>query len=422
MWWNGYIKEIEMERVVITGMGIVSPIGNNVKEAWDSIKAKKCGIGPITHFDTTDFKVKLAGEVKGLVFEDFLGFKEIKNNDRFTIFAKIAAKEAMADSKLDLETIDHTRFGVTVASGIGGLETIENTANTLFEKGNSRVSPYFIPKSLINLAAGSIAIDYNANGYVSSVVTACAAGTNAVGDAFNRIRLGYEDIMISGGAEACICPLGISGFQSMKALATTDDPTRASIPFDAKRSGFVMGEGAGMLVLESLEHAKKRNAKIYGELVGYGVSCDAHHITAPLEDGTVAALAIKKAIKDANILPNNIDYINAHGTSTHLNDLTETNAIKNVFGDYSSKVMVSSTKSNTGHLLGAAGAIEAIFSTLALKDGIIPPTINYQEKDPDCDLDIVPNEPRYQKINYAMSTSLGFGGHNACIIIKRWDD
>lgn len=411
-----------MNRVVITGLGMVSPIGNNVKESWEGIKNKKCGIAPITHFDTTDYKVKLAGEVKGLNLEELLSFKEIKNNDKFTMYAKIAAKEAVLDSSIDLETIDHNRFGVMIASGIGGLETIQDTSITLHDRGNSRVSPYFIPKSLINLSAGAIAIDYNANGYVSSVVTACAAGTNAIGDAYNRIKFGFEDIIIAGGSEASICPLGIAGFQSMKALATTDNPTRASIPFDNSRSGFVMGEGAGMLVLESLEHAKKRNAKIYGELVGYGVSCDAHHITAPLEDGSIASLAMEKAIKDAGISKEMIDYINAHGTSTHLNDLTETNAIKRTFKDHAKNIMVSSTKSNTGHLLGAAGAVEAIFSTLALKDGLIPPTINYENPDPECDLDIVPNEVRNKKINYAMSNSLGFGGHNACIIIKRWDD
>ncbi|MGM9971157.1 MAG: beta-ketoacyl-ACP synthase II [Anaeroplasmataceae bacterium] len=411
-----------MNRVVITGLGMVSPIGNNVCESWEGIKNKKCGIDKITLFNTDEYKVKLAGEVKNLNFEDFLTFKEIKNNDRFAIFAKIAAKEAMADSALDLDSIDHDRFGVCVASGIGGLKTIEDTAITLQERGNTRVSPYFIPKTLINLAAGSIAIEYKANGYVSSVVTACAAGTNAIGDAYNRIKFGFEDIMLAGGSEASICELGISGFQSMKALCTSDNPSRASIPFDNERSGFVMGEGAGILVLESLDHALKRNAKIYGEVVGYGVSCDAHHITAPCEDGGIAAKAMVKALKDANITPEKIDYINAHGTSTHLNDLTETNAIKLVFGEHAYDLAVSSTKSNTGHLLGAAGAIEAIFSTLALKDGIIPPTINYKEADPECDLDIVANEVREKNITYAMSNSLGFGGHNACIIIKRWDD
>lgn len=411
-----------MERVVITGLGMVCPIGNNVNESWDAIKNKKCGIDKISSFDVSDFKVKLAAEVKNLNFQDYLNFKEIKNNDRFTIFAKIAAKEAISDSKLDLDNIDHTRFGVTFASGIGGLKTIEDTAFTLFERGNSRISPYFIPKSLINLAAGALAIDYKANGYVSSVVTACAAGTNAVGDAFNRIRLGYEDIMLAGGSEASICPLGVSGFQSMRALSTSIDPNRASIPFDKERNGFVMGEGAGVLVLESLSHAKKRNAKIYAEIVGYGVSCDAFHITAPLEDGSMSSLAITRAMNDANITPDKVDYINAHGTSTYLNDLTETNAIKKAFLEDAYNVMISSTKSNTGHLLGAAGAVEAIFTTLALKDGIVPPTININECDANCDLNIVKNEVVKKEMTYAMSNSLGFGGHNACIILKRWDE
>lgn len=411
-----------MNRVVITGMGIVCPIGNNVIEAWDGIKTKKCGIDKITHFDTTDYKVKLAAEVKNINFEEFLSFKDIKNNDRFAIFARIATQEAMKNSNLDLNTIDHDRFGVIFASGIGGIETLQDNAFTLKDRGNSRISPYFIPKTLINLAAGGIAIDYQAHGYVSSVVTACAAGTNAIGDAYNRIKYGYEDIMITGGSEASICPLGISGFQSMRALATTEDISRASIPFDKERHGFVMGEGAGALVLESLDHALKRNANIIAEVVGYGTSCDAHHITAPLEDGSIASKAILNALKDANLNPSDIDYINAHGTSTHLNDLTETNAIKLVFKDHAKNVMISSTKSNTGHLLGAAGAIEAIFTSKALQEGIIPPTINYKVVDEECDLDYVVNELRNKKIKYAMSNSLGFGGHNASIILKRWDD
>lgn len=409
-----------MRRVVITGLGAVSPIGNNVNEMWDGILTKKCGIDKITHFDTTDFKVKLAAEVKNLKLDDYLDFKEIKNNDLFTIYAKIAAKEAMKDSNINLDEIDHDRFGVVLASGIGGIETIQDNTITMMERGPGRISPFFIPKSLINLSAGSIAIDFKAHGYVTSVVTACAAGTNAIGDAFNRIRCGYEDIMITGGTEAAICKLGIAGFQSMKALCTSEDPNRASIPFDAERKGFVMGEGAGILILEELEHALKRNAKIYAEVVGYGVSCDANHVTAPLSDGSISSKAMVNAIKDAGINYNEIDYINAHGTSTHLNDLTETNAIKLTFKDHASKIMVSSTKGNTGHLLGAAGAIEAIISTKALVEGIVPPTINYQVQDPECDLDIVPNEPRKYDLNYIMSNSLGFGGHNASIIIKKW--
>lgn len=409
-----------MRRVVITGMGCVTPIGNNVNESWKSILENKCGIAPITRFDTTDFKVKLAGEVKNLDFNDYLDPKTVKNNDRFTLFAKIAAKEAMADSNINLEEIDHERFGVLLASGIGGIETIYDNSSTLIERGPGRISPYFIPKSLVNLAAGSVAIDYKANGYVAGIVTACAAGTNAIGDAYTRIKMGYEDVIIAGGSEAAICKLGIAGFQAMKALSTATDPNRASIPFDAERSGFVMGEGAGILILEDLEHALARNAKIYAEIVGYGASCDANHITAPLEDGSIAALAVKKALKEANIEANKIDYINAHGTSTHLNDLTETNMIKSVFKEDSNKVFISSTKSNTGHLLGAAGAIEAIFSVKAINDSIIPATINYNVSDPVCDLNYVPNKNLEHNVEYAMSTSLGFGGHNACIIIKKW--
>lgn len=409
-----------MKRVVITGMGCVTPIGNNVNESWKSILENKCGIAPITRFDTTDFKVKLAGEVKNLDFNDYLDPKTVKNNDRFTLFAKIAAKEAMADSNINLEEIDHERFGVLLASGIGGIETIYDNSSTLIERGPGRISPYFIPKSLVNLAAGSVAIDYKAHGYVSGIVTACAAGTNAIGDAYTRIKMGYEDVIIAGGSEAAICKLGIAGFQAMKALSTATDPNRASIPFDAERSGFVMGEGAGILILEDLEHALARNAKIYAEIVGYGASCDANHITAPLEDGSIAALAVKKALKEANIEANKIDYINAHGTSTHLNDLTETNMIKSVFKEDANKVFISSTKSNTGHLLGAAGAIEAIFSVKAINDSIIPATINYNVSDPECDLNYVPNKNLEHNVEYAMSTSLGFGGHNACIIIKKW--
>jgi len=309
-----------MRRVVITGLGAVTPIGNNVNEMWDGILNTKCGIAPITHFDTSDFKVKLAAEVKNLEPEKYLDFKEVKNNDNFAVYAKIAAKEAMADSGLNLDEIDHDRFGVLLASGIGGLETIQDNTIVMVEKGPGRTSPFFIPKALINLAAGGLAIDYQCNGYVSSAVTACAAGTNAIGDAFNRIRYGYEDIMITGGAESSICKIGIAGFQSIKALATTEDPNRASIPFDAERKGFVMGEGAGVLILEELEHALKRKAKIYAELVGYGVSCDANHITAPLMDGSISSKAMVNAIKDAKINYDQIDYINAHGTSTHLNE------------------------------------------------------------------------------------------------------
>lgn len=411
-----------MRRIVITGMGAVTPIGNTVSESWDSIKANKCGIDFITHFDATDFKVKLAGEVKNLDLNNYFNPKEIKNNDLFTLYARIAAREAMNDSGLDLEKIDHDRFGVLIASGIGGISTIEETGRTLVERGNTRISPYFIPKSLINLSAGSVAIEYKANGYVSSVVTACAAGTNAIGDAFNRIRFGFEDIMIAGGSEAAICELGISGFQSMKALCTSDNPSRASMPFDMERAGFVMGEGSGMVILEELEHAKARGAHIYAEILGYGASCDANHITAPLSDGSIASKSMLNALKDANINPDDVDYINAHGTSTHLNDLTETNTIKLVFKDHAKNLLVSSTKGNTGHLLGAAGAIETVFCVKALEEGIVPATINYQIPDPECDLNVVPNNNIKKDIKIALNNSLGFGGHNATLVIKKWSE
>lgn len=409
-------------RVVVTGLGAISPIGNTADEMWQGIKDGKCGIDEITHFDTADYKVKLAGEVKDLDMEAYYEKRDLKFNDRFTQFARIVSKQAVADAKLNLETIDKERFGVIIGSGIGGIESIESAQNNLRDRGAGRVSPFFIPMALVNLAAGNVAIDMGAKGHCSSCVTACAAATNAIGEAFHKIRDGYEDIMIAGGSEAAITPLAIAGFQSMRALHTGDDKARASIPFDAQRSGFVMGEGAGVVILEEYEHAKARNAKIYGEVVGYGATCDAHHITAPLDDGSGGAKAMMQAVKDANINLTDIDYINAHGTSTPLNDKTETAAVKYAFGDHAYKLAVSSTKSNTGHLLGASGAIEAIISLKALEDSFIPATINYVNKDENCDLDIVANTGRNQNIHYAMSNSLGFGGHNASLVFKKWED
>lgn len=409
-------------RVVVTGLGAISPIGNTADEMWQGIKDGKCGIDEITHFDTSDYKVKLAGEVKDLDMEAYFEKRDLKFNDRFTQFARIVSKQAVADAKLDLETIDKERFGVIIGSGIGGIESIESAQNNLRDRGAGRVSPFFIPMALVNLAAGNVAIDMGAKGHCSSCVTACAAATNAIGEAFHKIRDGYEDIMIAGGSEAAITPLAIAGFQSMRALHTGDDKARASIPFDADRSGFVMGEGAGVVILEEYEHAKARNAKIYGEVVGYGATCDAHHITAPLDDGSGGAKAMMQAVKDADINLTDIDYINAHGTSTPLNDKTETAAVKYAFGDHAYKLAVSSTKSNTGHLLGASGAIEAIISLKALEDSFIPATINYVNKDENCDLDIVANTGRNQDIHYAMSNSLGFGGHNASLVFKKWED
>lgn len=411
-----------MRRVVITGLGAVSPIGNDVNTVWNSIEQGVCGIAPITHFDTSDYKVKLAGEVKDLDMEAYFSKRDLKFNDRFTQFARIVSKQAMIDAGFEKDPDDAMRFGCMIGSGIGGIDTIEQASKTLEGRGPSRVSPFFIPMSLANLAAGQVAIDWSLKGATSCVVTACAAASNAIGEAFHRIRDGYEDVMLTGGSEAAITPLAIAGFQSMRALHTGEDANRASIPFDADRSGFVMGEGAGALVLEELEHAKARGAKIYAEIVGYGASCDAHHITAPLDDGSGGAQAMVQAIKDAKILPENIDYINAHGTSTPLNDKTETAAVKAAFKEHAYQLAMSSTKSNTGHLLGASGAIEAIISIKALQNSLIPPTIHYQNPDAQCDLDIVANTPRKQDIRYAMSNSLGFGGHNASLIFKKWED
>lgn len=411
-----------MRRVVITGLGAVSPIGNDVNTIWNSIEQGVCGIAPITHFDTSDYKVKLAGEVKDLDMEAYFSKRDLKFNDRFTQFARIVSKQAMIDAGFEKDPDDAMRFGCMIGSGIGGIDTIEQASKTLEGRGPSRVSPFFIPMSLANLAAGQVAIDWGLKGATSCVVTACAAASNAIGEAFHRIRDGYEDVMLTGGSEAAITPLAIAGFQSMRALHTGEDANRASIPFDADRSGFVMGEGAGALVLEELEHAKARGAKIYAEIVGYGASCDAHHITAPLDDGSGGAQAMVQAIKDAKILPENIDYINAHGTSTPLNDKTETAAVKATFKEHAYQLAMSSTKSNTGHLLGASGAIEAIISIKALQNSLIPPTIHYQNPDAQCDLDIVANTPRKQDIRYAMSNSLGFGGHNASLIFKKWED
>lgn len=411
-----------MKRVVITGMGVVSPIGNNVEEVWTNVKNNVCGIDRITHFDPSEFRAKLAGEVKNLDMEQYFSKRDLKFNDRFTQFARIAAKQAYADSGLNEAEFDHDRFGVILGSGIGGISTIEGASQTIESRGPSRISPYFIPMSLINLAAGSVAIDMGAHGNVSSVVTACAASTNAIGEGFHRIRDGYEDIIAVGGSEAAITPVAIAGFASMRALHEGEDKNRASIPFDADRKGFVMGEGGGVLILEELEHALARHAKIYGEVVGYGSTCDANHITAPLADGTSAARAMTMAIKDASLTTKDIDYINAHGTSTPLNDSSETLAVKVAFKEDAYQPYISSTKSMSGHLLGASGALEAIISTLAVKEGFVPATINYEKSDPACDLNLVVNEGKQADIRVAMSNSLGFGGHNASIIIKRWEE
>lgn len=411
-----------MRRVVVTGLGAVTPIGNDVKSMWEGVKAGKCGIAPITHFDTEGRKVTLAGEVKGFVAEDVLDKREVRKMDRFTQFALVSAKEAMADSGIDVEKEDTSRCGVLVSSGIGGLGTIQKEDTKGMEKGYDRISPFFIPMSISNMAAGQIAIAFGLHGMCSCVVTACASGTNAIGDGFHYIRDGYADMMICGGSEASITELGIGGFTVMKALNTTSDPDRASIPFDKERSGFVMGEGAGMLVLEEYEHAKKRGAKIYCEVAGYAANCDAHHITAPLEDGSMAAACMKQAMADAGMEASDMTYINAHGTSTALNDKGETAAIKLAFANHAEKLMVSSTKSMTGHLLGASGAVEGVITALSVNQDFVPATINYQVPDEACDLDIVPNEGRNENVEYAMSNSLGFGGHNASIIFKKYKE
>ena len=409
------------KRVVITGIGAITPIGKNVKETWQGILDQKCGIDNITLFDTSTFKTKFAGEVKNYNPQDYFDLKQSKRLDRSSQFAIIAAKEAFEDSGINAENTDFNRIGVFVSSGIAGLTTIQEQCFTCFEKGHNRISPMFIPMTIANMPAGNIAIELGAKGESISIVSACASSTHAIGEAFRNIRDGFEDVIIAGGTEASICEIGIAGFENMKALTNeTTDKNRASIPFDKQRSGFVMGEGAGILILEELEHAQKRGAKIYAEVVGYGATSDAYHITSPSPDGDGASRAMVRAMESANIKPEDVDYINAHGTSTHLNDLCETMAIKKAFGESANKVMVSSTKGNIGHLLGAAGGVEAIFCTKALETGKVPPTINYKEKDEDCDLDIVPNEVRDADLKLVMSNSLGFGGHNASVILKKF--
>jgi len=412
---------MEKRRVVITGMGTVNPVGNSVAESWAAVKAGTCGIGPITRYDAAEMKVKLAGEVKNLDLDALLGKRETKKMDRFTQLSLAAADECMADAGLDREKENLDRCGVIFSSGIGGFETVGQAHQRGSERGWDAVSPFMIPMIISNMAAGHMAIRYGFRGMCSCVVTACAGGTNAVGDAFRHIRDGYAEVMLCGGGEAAITPLAIGGFTAMKALHEGEDPLRASIPFDAERSGFVMGEGAGALLLEELGHAQARGAKIYAEVVGYGANCDAHHITAPAPGGAGGAACMAQALADAGVAPQAVDYINAHGTSTALNDESETAAIHTVFGDHAGELMVSSTKSMTGHLLGAAGAVEAIFTALALGEGFVPATIGYQAPDPACDLDIVPNQGRAAEIKLALSNSLGFGGHNAAIVLKKWN-
>ena len=409
------------KRVVITGMGAITPIGNCVDEFWKGIKEGKCGIDEITYFDTSNFKVKLAAEVKGYNPEEYFARREAKRTDKFTQYAMVASREAWKDSGLEQEKENMERVGIILGSGIGGIETMEGNIEKYAEKGPDRVSPMYIPMSVVNMAAGNVAIDLGIKGESICIVTACATSTHCIGEAFRNIKHGYSDIMLAGGTEAGITPTAIAGFMNMKALSQSTDKMRASIPFDKERSGFVMGEGAGVIILEELEHAKKRGAKIYAEVVGYGATSDAYHITSPAPNGEGGARAMKLAMEEAGVKPEEITYINAHGTSTHLNDSFETAAIKTALGDASKNVMVSSTKSNTAHCLGAAGVIETIVCAKAVEDSFVPPTINYKVKDEECDLDVVPNDGRNVEIKYAMSNSLGFGGHNSTILIKKYE-
>ncbi len=409
-------------RVVITGIGAITPIGNTVEEMWEGIKNKKCGIDKISLFDASDFKTSLAAEVKNYESSEYFDAKEAKRLDRCSQFAIVAAREAFKDSKIMSENTDLENVGVFIGSGIAGLNTIQDQCEVRTVKSHNRVSPMFIPMAISNMPAGNIAIELGLKGESICPVSACASSTHAIGEAYRTIKHGYEDVVLAGGTESSICEMGIAGFENMKALSNATDKNRASIPFDKERTGFVMGEGSGIIVLEELEHAKKRNAHIYAEIIGYGATSDAYHITSPAPEGEGGARAMKRAIKDANLKVEEIDYINAHGTSTHLNDSLETKAIKTALGDASKNVKVSSTKGNTGHLLGAAGAIEAIICVKALECQVVPPTINYKEKDEECDLDIVPNEPREEKLNIVMSNSLGFGGHNASVIFRRYEE
>ena len=412
---------MDRRRVVITGLGAVTPVGLTASESWQAVKDGMCGIAPITQFDPTGMKVHLAAEVKGFEPANCMTKPEAKHMGRFTQFAVACAKEALADAAFDPAQADLDRCGVIISSGIGGLSITESEHDRGKEKGWDRVSPFYIPMGICNMAAGQVAILSGFKGMCSCPVTACAGGTNAVGDAFHYIRDGYADAMLCGGTEASVTPLAIGGFTSMKALTQAEDPARASIPFDAERSGFVLGEGAGMLLLEELDHALARGARIYAEVVGYGATCDAYHMTAPRPDGSSGAKAMALALADGGAVPEDVDYINAHGTSTHLNDAGETAAVKTVFGSHAYKLAMSSTKSMTGHMLGAAGAVEAIFTALSLHDGFLPATIHYQTPDPECDLDVVPNEGRSVEIRYDMSNSLGFGGHNGSLLMKKWE-
>ncbi|MBR1858905.1 MAG: beta-ketoacyl-ACP synthase II [Selenomonadaceae bacterium] len=411
-------------RVVITGIGAITPIGIGKENFWNALIEGKNGIERITRFDPTDYPSQIAGEVTDFVPEDFIDKKESKRMDRYTQFAIAATKLAVADSKLDLENVNRDRFGVFIGAGIGGIETMHSQYEKLFSKGPSRISPFFIPMMIANMASGQVAIELNIHGPSSCIVTACATGTNCIGDAYRTIQNGEADIMAAGGTEASISPGAVAGFCAMKALCIdhNDDPHHASRPFDKNRSGFVMGEGAGVVILETLEHAKARGAHIYAEIIGYARNNDAYHITSPAPHGEYQAKCMQLVLDDAGVKPEEIDYINAHGTSTHLNDQGETEAIKSIFGDHSKVLSVSSIKSMTGHMLGAAGGAECIATALSIENDILPPTINYETPDDGLDLDYVPNKSKSKTVNKAISNSFGFGGHNACIMLQKFSD
>ena len=409
-------------RVVVTGMGAITPIGNDVESFWQALKDKTLGIGPITYFDTADFKCKLAAEVKDFDAKAYMDPKTARRMEPFSQFAVAAAKQALDQSGIDMEKEDPFRVGVSVGSGIGSLQAMERSEKKLLEKGPSRVEPLLVPLMICNMAAGNVAIQFGLKGKCINVVTACATGTHSIGEAFRAIQYGEADVMVAGGTEASITPIGIAGFTSLTALNTTDDPKRASIPFDKDRNGFVMGEGAGVVVLESLEHAKARGANILAEVVGYGATCDAYHIASPAEDGSGAAKAMEFAMKDAEITPEQVDYINAHGTSTHHNDLFETKAIRLALGDQAEKVKINSTKSMIGHLLGAAGGVEFITCVKSIQDGYVHATLGLEEPGEGCDLDYTQGDGVEMNVNYAISNSLGFGGHNASLIVKKFTE
>ena len=411
---------MERRRVVITGLGAVTPIGLTAGESWQAVKNGVCGIGPITHYDPAAQKVKLAAEVKGFDPESLLGRQESKRMGRFTQFAVAAAREALSDAGFSVEQADADRCGVILSSGIGGQAITEAEHCRGLEKGFDRVSPFYVPTAICNMAAGQVAIDAGFRAMCSCPVTACAGGTNAVGDAFHYIRDGYAEVMLCGGTEASITPMSIGGFTSMKALTQTEDPNRASIPFDAERSGFVMGEGAGVLLLEELSHAQARGAKIYAEIIGYGATCDAHHITAPLPDGSGGAKAMAMALTDGGVSPEQVGYINAHGTSTHLNDAGETAAVKTVFGAHAYQLAVSSTKSMVGHLLGAAGAVELIACIKSVTDGYLHPNVGLTETEDEMDLQYIKGKGIETEVKTVLSNSLGFGGHNATLLVKKF--